>query len=73
MLQEKPLSYPVKDTIRSSYTGKQFNSNPPKQGLYGAKVSPVPVCTPIQSILKCPQNAIVVGRATGSVAPSSET
>jgi hypothetical protein len=36
--QEKPLPYPIKDTVRSSFTGAQPVCPPAKKGLYGSKV-----------------------------------
>jgi len=39
--KEKPLDYPYKADVRSCYTSKQFMTNPPKQGVYGAKVPEV--------------------------------
>jgi len=35
--QAKPLPYPVKPHVRSSFTGRQMITNPPKEGLHGAK------------------------------------
>jgi len=39
--KEKPLSYPYKAPVRSCYASKQFLTNPPKQGVMGAKVPEV--------------------------------
>ena len=35
--QAKPLPYPVKHHVRSSFTGRQMITNPPKEGLLGSK------------------------------------
>jgi len=39
--KDKPLAYGQKEANRSCYAGKQFMTNPPKQGIYGAKVPEV--------------------------------
>ena len=36
--QEKPLPYPVKETLHPRFHGRQFVANPQKTGSYGAKV-----------------------------------
>jgi hypothetical protein len=36
--QEKPLPYPVKETLHPRFHGRQFVANPQKIGSYGAKV-----------------------------------
>jgi hypothetical protein len=35
--QAKPLPYPVKHHVRSSFTGRQMITNPPKEGVLGSK------------------------------------
>ena len=36
--QDKPLPYPVKETLHPRFHGRQFVANPQKTGSYGAKV-----------------------------------